>query len=96
LTGFRDEQDESIHTTLLSTDAIRPWRIECGLEAGWRELDEFRNHTVSWREESGARTLTIDDEPLKTMMIIGYVDALPETREQLSAQDAFSRVALDL
>jgi Restriction endonuclease len=96
LIGFRDEQDESIHTNQLLTDAIEPWRIEGGLEAGWHELEELRNHALSRRGEPGARSVTIDGTPLETMMIIGYVDALPETREQLSAQDAFSRVVLDL
>jgi hypothetical protein len=57
LGGFRDEQDGSLHTQELLTDAIEPWRIESGLERGWRELEQFRNHGSKICETDGTGTL---------------------------------------
>jgi hypothetical protein len=93
LAGFRDEQTGSIETKQLRTDEIEPWRIERGLVAGWRELQEYRNHELVTPEEPGAKSLTVDGVPLEAMMILGYGDALPETRDELAAENAFRRTS---
>lgn len=88
LAGFRDEQNESIQTKQLQTDGIEPGLIERGLVPGWRELKEYRNHKVLTSEEPGAQTVLIDGVPLKAFFVMGYGDALPETREELATEAA--------
>lgn len=83
LAGFRDEQNDSIHTKELRTDFVEPGLIESGLCPGWRELEEYRNHEVLFGGEQGASILLVDGVPLKSMMVLRYGDALPETREEL-------------
>lgn len=83
LAGFRDEQNDSIHTKKLRTEFIEPRLIERGLCPGWRELEEYRNHEILSSEEQGAQILLVDGIPLKSMITLHYGDALPETREEL-------------
>lgn len=84
LTGFRDEQNESIQTRRMLTEAVEPRLMERGLVEGWHELEEYRNHDIFTNQEPGAKILEVDGVPLKAMMTMGYGDALPETREELA------------
>ena len=42
-------------------------------------------------EEPGAQKARIDGIPLIAMMVLGYVDALPETREAFTADENLRR-----
>ena len=87
LAGFRNEQDGSLQTKELRTNTIDPRQIVQGLVEGWRELKEYRNYKLSTGNESDGDMLMIDGVPLKAMMVMGCVHALPETREDLASDE---------
>ena len=91
LAGFRDEQNGSLSTKELTTDFIEPASIERGEVPGWRELSEIRNYAVSDIESlPSSETATVTSEeaenrgiPVKAMLVMNYIDALPEQADDL-------------
>jgi Restriction endonuclease len=86
LSGFRDEQSDSIQTRRMITEAVEPRLMELGLVQGWRELEEYRNYDASMSQEPGTEMLMVDGVPLKAMMTFAYRDAFPQTREELAEE----------
>ena len=79
LTGFRDEQSESIHTQDLRTDGIEPGRIEQGLVPGWRELTEYRNQAITFAAgEPDAKQVMLDGDlpPFSQPFITGVFSVM--------------------
>jgi hypothetical protein len=85
--GFRDEQDGSILTRELTTDFVEPARIERGEAPGWSEVTEIRNYIIdhiSGADSDGAEKPTIDGIPLEAMLVMHYIDGLPETPDEVN------------
>lgn len=85
--GFRDEQDGSILTRELTTEFVEPARIERGGAPGWSEITEIRDYVVDriqGPEQDGAKSPRIDGVPLEAMLFMHYIDALPESPDELS------------
>ena len=83
--GFRDEQDGSILTRELTTDFVEPAKIERGEAPGWSEITEIRNYVIDRIEGSESdqhEKPNIDGVPLTAMLVMHYIDALPETPEE--------------
>jgi hypothetical protein len=80
--GFRDEQDGSILTKEMTTEFVEPARIERGEAPGWSEITEIRNHVIDRIEDSTSepsKKPTIESVPIEAMLVMHYIDALPET-----------------
>ena len=67
--GFRDEQDGSILTKELKTEFVEPAKIKRGEAPGWSEVTEIRNYAI-------------DGVPLEAMLVMHFIDALPETPDE--------------
>lgn len=89
--GFRNEQDGSLLAKGLQTDFIEPARIERGEMPGWEEVESIRNHVIDRIVTAGDVGETIpptdlhpDAVPMSAMLILHYIDALPESSAELS------------
>ncbi|WP_420236852.1 restriction endonuclease [Telmatobacter bradus] len=84
--GFRDDQDGSILTKELKTDFVEPAAIERGDAPGWSEVTEIRNYIIDRIEGSKPdqpKKPTIEGVPLEAMLVMHYIDALPENPEEV-------------
>ncbi len=99
--GFRNEQDGSLLTKELTTDFIDPARIERGEMPEWSELTEIKNFAIDRIDESqggGGGTSGIGDSaksgtPIEAMLIMQYIDGLPEGPNDLYSYGRILRSA---
>lgn len=83
--GFRNDQDGSILTQTLRTDFIEPARIERGEAPGWEELEQIRNYNIGAVAPTGEGCpdgVTIDGVPIEAMLVMHYLDGVPETPDE--------------
>lgn len=92
--GFRDEQSGSIITKELTTECVEPARIERGEAVGWSEMTDFRNYEIDHIERADpdrTNKPTVDGIPLEAMMIMHYIDGLPESAEEYKEQKSVAK-----